>query len=294
MNERKQHVINKTHELFMKKGYEATSIQDILAYSEISKGTFYNYFSSKSELLMAIIKNIYDRLEKERADLLVGKDPANAEIFIQQIDLQIKTNRVNKLIPLFEEVLVSNDEELKHFLKENQFKMLRWLNSRFIDIFGESKKTYLLNCAIMFMGILQYNLKYSTLCYGANYETEEVVRYSFERISEMVTEVANADVHLIPPEALENLLSNKTSTNAHSGQQLNEAITKCKNAYSNAKEPAKYYELLDFIQDELSSDSQARRFLIESAIASLKSGEETEGKLLKELEAIVTDQLLNS
>ncbi len=294
MNERKQHVINKTHELFMEKGYEATSIQDILAYSEISKGTFYNYFSSKSELLMAIIKNIYDRLEKERADLLVGEDPTNVEIFIQQIDLQIKTNRVNKLIPLFEEVLVSNDEELKHFLKENQFKMLRWLNSRFIDIFGKSKKPYLLNCAIMFMGILQYNLKYSTLCHGSNYETEEVVRYSFERISEMVTEVANADVHLIAPEVLESLLSNKASNQEAREQQLYKTITKCKNAYSNTTEPTKYHELLDFIQDELNSNSQPRQFLIESAIASLKSGEEIEEKLLKELEDIVMEQLLNS
>ena len=57
MNDRKQHVINKAHQLFIDKGFQATSIQDILDYSGISKGTFYNYFSSKNELLIAIFTN---------------------------------------------------------------------------------------------------------------------------------------------------------------------------------------------------------------------------------------------
>ena len=56
MNDRKQHVIKMAHQLFIEKGFQATSIQDILDYSGISKGTFYNYFSSKSELLIAIFK----------------------------------------------------------------------------------------------------------------------------------------------------------------------------------------------------------------------------------------------
>ena len=64
MNDRKQHVVNKAHQLFIDKGFQATSIQDILDYSGISKGTFYNYFSSKNELLIAIFKTIFKKLEQ--------------------------------------------------------------------------------------------------------------------------------------------------------------------------------------------------------------------------------------
>ena len=42
MNDRKLHVVNMAHQLFIEKGFQATSIQDILDYSGISKGTFYN------------------------------------------------------------------------------------------------------------------------------------------------------------------------------------------------------------------------------------------------------------
>lgn len=54
MNKRKMHVIDTARELFIKHGYHATSIQDILEASGISKGSFYNYFSTKSELFQSV------------------------------------------------------------------------------------------------------------------------------------------------------------------------------------------------------------------------------------------------
>jgi len=72
MNNRKKHVLNKAHELFIEKGFQATSIQEILDSSGISKGTFYNYFSSKNELLISIFKEIYSELGEKRKNLMVG------------------------------------------------------------------------------------------------------------------------------------------------------------------------------------------------------------------------------
>jgi hypothetical protein len=58
-------------------------------YSGISKGTFYNYFSSKNELLIALLKTIYKKQEKDRNELLIGKDPSHIEIFILLIQTLI-------------------------------------------------------------------------------------------------------------------------------------------------------------------------------------------------------------
>ena len=102
MNERKQKVIKKAHQLFIDKGFYNTSINDILDYSSISKGTFYNYFSSKNELLMEIFKTMYKDVEIERNDLLIGKDPTDKEIFIKQMELHIEMNRTYKLNFLFD------------------------------------------------------------------------------------------------------------------------------------------------------------------------------------------------
>lgn len=66
INKRKEQVIQKAHELFIEKGYHATSIQDILNHSRISKGSFYNYFPSKGDLFKAVFTSIHDQLEEGR------------------------------------------------------------------------------------------------------------------------------------------------------------------------------------------------------------------------------------
>lgn len=49
--ERRQELLTVAERLFCTKGYEATSIQDILDVLHVSKGGFYHYFSSKEEVL---------------------------------------------------------------------------------------------------------------------------------------------------------------------------------------------------------------------------------------------------
>lgn len=46
--------------VFLQKGYEQASVDDILRASGISKGAFYHYFTSKEEVLVASIENLLD------------------------------------------------------------------------------------------------------------------------------------------------------------------------------------------------------------------------------------------
>lgn len=68
----KKKIIEKSIELFEKKGFTQTSIQDIVQELAVTKGTFYYYFSSKEQLLMDIhleyINNLLDRQENIIAD----------------------------------------------------------------------------------------------------------------------------------------------------------------------------------------------------------------------------------
>lgn len=292
MHDRKQHVIKMAHQLFVDKGFQATSIQDILDYSGISKGTFYNYFSSKNELLIALFKMIYKKLDQDRNELLIGQDSSDIEIFIKQIELQMKTNRTNKLISLFEEVFFSNDVELKEFIKRGQMRMLRWVYERFIDIFGESKKPYLLDCAIMFMGILNHNLKYSAMVHDSNVSILQVVRYSVERIVKMVDEVAETGNHLIQPVVLDSWLPDSKNCDQSFQKKLYHIILEFKKTLNHNEDLNKYIELLDFIQEELVDSKKPRKFLIESALLSLKSSDLIFGKKeFQKLEQLVVTYL---
>lgn len=57
---KKRELLEVAEKLFIVKGYEQTSIDDILKASGISKGGFYHYFKSKDEILSESINNIID------------------------------------------------------------------------------------------------------------------------------------------------------------------------------------------------------------------------------------------
>jgi AcrR family transcriptional regulator len=57
---RRREILNVARELFVTKGYDQTSVNDILKIVDIAKGTFYYYFASKEEVLEAIILDIVE------------------------------------------------------------------------------------------------------------------------------------------------------------------------------------------------------------------------------------------
>jgi AcrR family transcriptional regulator len=63
----KERIISAAWQLFHDKGYESTTVDDIIADSQTSKGTFYYYFNSKDELLTTlsmVLDEYYGELSK--------------------------------------------------------------------------------------------------------------------------------------------------------------------------------------------------------------------------------------
>lgn len=56
--ERKSEIIAAARHLFLSKGYDRTTMQDVMRHLEIAKGTIYHYFSSKEDLLEAVIDSV--------------------------------------------------------------------------------------------------------------------------------------------------------------------------------------------------------------------------------------------
>lgn len=75
---RRNELVNCAQHLFLTKGYDATTVADIIALAGVSKGGFYHHFLSKEELLdalieritAAIIANASDVFEDESLDAL--------------------------------------------------------------------------------------------------------------------------------------------------------------------------------------------------------------------------------
>lgn len=290
LNERKQNVIEIAQKLFIEKGFQATSIQEILDTSGISKGTFYNYFSSKNELLIALFNTHYKKLVRNMNDLLIGQDPSNIDIFIKQIEYHMEMNKAYKLGALYEEVFVTNDAELKQFLKEGHLRILRWIYERFLDIFGKEKKDCLLDCAIMFMGILNQNYKFYSTEHSPDTSIHKVVIYSVNRITKLVNEVYESGDVLVNPGFLDRWLPDGKNSNLLLKKELFNTIFTIRKQVPANQDQTKYIELLDFIQNELLHARRPRKFLIESALMSLR----IEPDLLNKKEIQKLEQLVGN
>ena len=67
---RKQELLRIAYQMFIQKGYEETSIDEIIAEAHIAKGTYYYYFPSKEATLEEVINMmISDEVERAKAVL---------------------------------------------------------------------------------------------------------------------------------------------------------------------------------------------------------------------------------
>ena len=69
-------IISASLELFAKRGYSATTTEEIAKKARISKGLIFTHFSTKQDLLLAILDEVIDRV---LPDFLRDTDPRPAE-----------------------------------------------------------------------------------------------------------------------------------------------------------------------------------------------------------------------
>ncbi len=62
---RKQEIISIARKVIYSKGYQATSISDILLAANIGKGQFYHYFSSKYDLGLAVVEDLIQEWDQQ-------------------------------------------------------------------------------------------------------------------------------------------------------------------------------------------------------------------------------------
>lgn len=80
-DERRNKILETAEKLFYRKGYEATSIQDILDDLKMSKGGFYHHFESKLQLLDALCqKQMQENGELMRAAVEENRGDAIAQM----------------------------------------------------------------------------------------------------------------------------------------------------------------------------------------------------------------------
>lgn len=109
-DERRTEILDVANRLFAIKGYEKTTVNDILTEIGIAKGTFYYYFESKEQVLEAINVRLIDMIV-ERAEGVCSMDlPLPEKLLGVFMSMQIRDQVSDALI----EELHQPDNALMH------------------------------------------------------------------------------------------------------------------------------------------------------------------------------------
>jgi len=77
---RKQELLDIAYRMFISKGYENTSVDDIIEAAGIAKGTYYYYFESKEQMLEEVIGMMIDKETGEASAILSAPVPVPQKI----------------------------------------------------------------------------------------------------------------------------------------------------------------------------------------------------------------------
>ena len=103
----REKILNTATQLFIQKGSEKTSMQDIAQTAGISKGAIYHHFKSKDEIVLAVIRSRQELMEEEMkqwfkaTENLTGREQLQA---ILKSNLESQTARaIDGIVDVYEQ-----------------------------------------------------------------------------------------------------------------------------------------------------------------------------------------------
>ena len=125
-DERRSELIACAQNLFYSKGYECTSVSDIIAEVGVAKGTFYHYFDSKQAILQAMVDELMARalaiLQEIIADETLTAIPKWTQAF--QVLGNWKAARKEELIEIMRMTMMDENILLQHKLKAQAVEVM--------------------------------------------------------------------------------------------------------------------------------------------------------------------------
>ncbi|MBQ6975615.1 MAG: TetR/AcrR family transcriptional regulator [Selenomonadaceae bacterium] len=105
----RQAILDAAAREFKSRGFMNTSVSDIMRESNLGVGTFYNYFGSKEEILMELVKNLFKQVDETLAKNKNCHSPLELlEICCMDTAEMIDENRF--ILPLFTSAGIHSDK----------------------------------------------------------------------------------------------------------------------------------------------------------------------------------------
>jgi AcrR family transcriptional regulator len=259
MNDKKKKIIQSALKLFGEKGYHSSSIQEISEASGLAKSSFYNYFQSKEELMITIIKYYYELLVDRVNSIEEIADLPTREKFCQQLTIQIKEFIKHKdfiQMQLREQSIDENDE-IHNLLFKLRAESIHWYSTQLKAIYGDKISDHLLDCTTMLNGIIKEYMFY-IIVDKIDIDNNRLASFILDRMDGIISSISPIDKPLLDTDLMANFINYKLNTLENAKSLISTEIKEFKrniDASNFSKlDHEKVMSSLEAIEDELAND----------------------------------------
>ncbi|MCA0988439.1 TetR/AcrR family transcriptional regulator [Guptibacillus algicola] len=156
MDQKKVLIIENAIKLFAKKGFSATSVQEIAKECDISKGAFYLHFKSKDELLFEVLMYYWRRMQR-RVNEVATEPMTPKKKFIHQIKVFIEeiANHREFIIMQFREQAIPFNDSIEELVKRMRFNSYLFYKNHLLAIYGDECKPYVWEASLAVQSLMK-------------------------------------------------------------------------------------------------------------------------------------------
>lgn len=273
MKEKKQRIIKSAKEVFQKQGYLKTSVQDIVDAAEISKGTFYNYFTSKEELAIVIFKQEYSVLH-QRLEYTMAISGERKDNFTECLKIIIRfyTENGEILNITFSQAMI--DDDFNSFLQSVRLKNMEWVKNQLLEVYGIETAPYINDITMLLSGMAAM---YVFANGSKNIDSgliDRAIPYVVRRLDALVKDILLSGEIVFTDEDTENLVPDHITMRKKRLAKLREALEELSTGIDNAdiadSDKWQYKASMNALVGEINNNEAPRDFMIQGTLLYLK------------------------
>ena len=153
-NEKQQKVLDAAKKEFARVPIENVSIKNIVEYADIARGSFYQYFESKEDLLVYLLKEKAEQVSNKVKEKIQETDGDLFETYIFLYDMAIENFMKKEDEDLYKQIFInikSSDESIFDLMKNTKpkdvIKYCDLLNTKNLKI--ENQQDFMVICEML-------------------------------------------------------------------------------------------------------------------------------------------------
>lgn len=288
MEDKKIDIMHAAMQFFSKKGFQSTSMQEIANESGMSKGSLYNYFESKEELLIEVFKFNHDNMVGKAKYINIDDTLEPKEKFKKTLIVEFEGILENKEYYnlLTKSLLFEKNKQIRPLMQQVRAEMTDWHKDVLLQVYGDDVEPIIWDTVITLQGILK---EYMSIV------IQDTEKLSLTDIASYVVEIVDAIIHrqknsqaLLKDEMMTDYkILEKNRKWISVEEQLLQTLTHFRLIIKTEDTPLKTRKELEstisFFKEEL-KEKNPRIFLLNSLLANL----EKNTKRKEELKTIKT------